>query len=341
MNIGSVIRKYRKEAGLTQEEMADRLGVTAPAVNKWENGNSNPDIGLLAPIARLLRISLDTLMSFREELTAAEIGGIIRQMDHMFETEGFERTYEWALERVREYPDCGRLIWQVALVLDARRLTGACAGPEKYDGQINAWYETALKNGDEEIKCHAADSLFGFYLRKKEYAKAEEYLQYFSDRDPVKIILKARLYEKQGKTEEAYEVLETLLFSEYQTLFSALAFMTNLALEEGDIEKVAFLAGKMGAVASVFEVGSCNGCAPVSDDIHAGKTIEAAYQAVGQLMKSVNRPCDFQKSRLFRHMKFGSPDNYAAGDGEVEAELLRRAAMVGAGSVWKGENSHE
>lgn len=40
MNIGSVIRKYRKEAGLTQEEMADRLGVTAPAVNKWENGVS-------------------------------------------------------------------------------------------------------------------------------------------------------------------------------------------------------------------------------------------------------------------------------------------------------------
>ncbi len=51
MSIGSVIRKYRKEAGMTQEEMANRLGVTTPAVNKWENGNSNPDIELLAPIA--------------------------------------------------------------------------------------------------------------------------------------------------------------------------------------------------------------------------------------------------------------------------------------------------
>lgn len=94
MNIGSVIRKYRKEAGLTQEEMANRLGVTTPAVNKWENGNSNPDIELLAPIARLLHISLDTLMSFHEELTLSEIGGIIREMDKMFETEGFERAYK-------------------------------------------------------------------------------------------------------------------------------------------------------------------------------------------------------------------------------------------------------
>ena len=51
-----VIKKYRKEAGMTQEEMANRLGVTTPAVNKWENSNSKPDIELLAPIARLLDI---------------------------------------------------------------------------------------------------------------------------------------------------------------------------------------------------------------------------------------------------------------------------------------------
>lgn len=40
MQIGEVIRKYRKSADMTQEEMANRLGVTAPAVNKWENGVS-------------------------------------------------------------------------------------------------------------------------------------------------------------------------------------------------------------------------------------------------------------------------------------------------------------
>ena len=69
MQIGETIRKYRKERNMTQEEMAKRLGVTPPAVNKWENGNSYPDIMLLAPIARLLDISVDTLLSFRGELT--------------------------------------------------------------------------------------------------------------------------------------------------------------------------------------------------------------------------------------------------------------------------------
>jgi len=40
MEIGEIIRRCRKQKNLTQEEMANRLGVTAPAVNKWENGDS-------------------------------------------------------------------------------------------------------------------------------------------------------------------------------------------------------------------------------------------------------------------------------------------------------------
>lgn len=44
MNIGNVIKKYRKELGYTQEEMAKRLGVTTPAVNKWENGESKEEL---------------------------------------------------------------------------------------------------------------------------------------------------------------------------------------------------------------------------------------------------------------------------------------------------------
>ena len=81
MSLGKVIRKYRKIKNLTQEEMAGRLGVTAPAVNKWENENSYPDITLLGPIARLLGISLDTLLSFREELTQEEINEIVCEAD--------------------------------------------------------------------------------------------------------------------------------------------------------------------------------------------------------------------------------------------------------------------
>ena len=53
--------------------MAACLGVTTPAVNKWEKGNTLPDITLLVPIARLLGITTDELLSFKIELADEEI----------------------------------------------------------------------------------------------------------------------------------------------------------------------------------------------------------------------------------------------------------------------------
>ena len=76
MQIGEVIRKHRKLKSMTQEEMAKRLGVTAPAVNKWENSNSFPDITLLVPIARLLDITVDTLLSFQAAIPSPPAAGI-------------------------------------------------------------------------------------------------------------------------------------------------------------------------------------------------------------------------------------------------------------------------
>ena len=85
MKTGEVIRRYRKQKNLTQEEMAARLGVTAPAVNKWENGKSLPDITLLAPIARLLGVSLEELLSFREDLTEEEQAAMLKGMQKLNE----------------------------------------------------------------------------------------------------------------------------------------------------------------------------------------------------------------------------------------------------------------
>ena len=322
MNIAEVIRKYRKEAGLTQEEMANRLGVTTPAVNKWENGNSNPDIELLAPIARLLHISLDTLMSFHEELAPSEIGEIIREMDTMFVSEGFETVYEWAADKIKEYPNCNMLIWQLVVMLDARRLTDVTIDSEKYDEQINAWYELVLKDEDEKIKRHAADSLFGFYLRKKEYVKAEGYLQYFSDNDPMKKIYQGRLYKEQGDKENAYKTFEDIVLSAYHTLNFAFSLMTGLALEEGDIQEARYLAEKMGAIAGIFEMGKYHECVSMLDVVCAEKNVEETYHIVEQLLTSVDSLCDFQKSRLFQHMKFSET-------GSLFAENLKEKLLEG------------
>lgn len=309
MNIGSVIKKYRKEAGYTQEEMANRLGVTTPAVNKWENGNSKPDIELLSPIARLLHISLDTLLSFQEKLTDFEIGEFIQKMDKMFSEEGYEKTYQWAANTIKKYPNCNMLIWQIAVMLDSRRIIGECDNPDKYDEQINAWYEIALNDEEEKIQHHAADSLFGFYLRKKDYAMAEKYLRYFSDYDPVKKVKMGQLYMKQGKTEDAYEKLEDVVFSMYTTLNLTFGTMITQALEERNHEYAKFLAKKMNVLANAFDMGKYHECVAMLNVVVAEKDVEGTFQVAKQLLENVDTMGDFRESKLYQHMKFRNTEN--------------------------------
>ena len=97
---GAVYADWRNDT-----EMAKRLGVTPPAVNKWENGNSYPDIMLLAPIARLLDISVDTLLSFRGELTDEEIRQIMSEADEKFKNDSYEEAFAFIRKMLEKYPN--------------------------------------------------------------------------------------------------------------------------------------------------------------------------------------------------------------------------------------------
>ncbi|MDO5401792.1 MAG: helix-turn-helix transcriptional regulator [Eubacteriales bacterium] len=61
--IGNRIMRYRKARGLTQEALAEALGVTSQAVSKWENDLSCPDISLLPRLCQVLGVSCDTLLT--------------------------------------------------------------------------------------------------------------------------------------------------------------------------------------------------------------------------------------------------------------------------------------
>ncbi len=60
--IGSFIAARRKENGLTQSQLAEKLGITDKAISKWETGKSMPDLSLLCPLCDLLQITLNELL---------------------------------------------------------------------------------------------------------------------------------------------------------------------------------------------------------------------------------------------------------------------------------------
>ena len=78
MKINEIIRERRLAKGFTQEQIANYLGVSAPAVNKWEKGTSYPDI--------------------------------MNEVSETMDKNGFEAGYLLAAEKLKEYPACDLLI---------------------------------------------------------------------------------------------------------------------------------------------------------------------------------------------------------------------------------------
>jgi len=59
---GEFLYALRKENGMTQAELAERLSVTNKAVSKWETGEAMPESNLLLPIARIFGVTVDELL---------------------------------------------------------------------------------------------------------------------------------------------------------------------------------------------------------------------------------------------------------------------------------------
>ena len=73
MTIGKRIAFFRKEKGLTQEELASHMGISPQAVSKWENDQTCPDISALPKLARLFGVTVDELLEGREALPAVRV----------------------------------------------------------------------------------------------------------------------------------------------------------------------------------------------------------------------------------------------------------------------------
>ena len=64
LSLPSNISKLRKEHSMTQEQLAEALGVTFASVSKWERGVATPELNLIAEMADLFGVSLDALVGF-------------------------------------------------------------------------------------------------------------------------------------------------------------------------------------------------------------------------------------------------------------------------------------
>jgi len=73
MKIGEKIKQLRTQRGITQETLANHLGISFQAVSKWENGTALPDITLVPALSAYFGVSADELLGLRDDVDEAEL----------------------------------------------------------------------------------------------------------------------------------------------------------------------------------------------------------------------------------------------------------------------------
>lgn len=111
ISIGTNLKYLRQKKGMTQEGLAELMGVSPQAVSRWENDSAYPDITLLPGLALLFDVSVDALVGMDEIRRGEAVTELHTEIHNLVETGKIEEAIRQARESVRRYPgDTGLLV---------------------------------------------------------------------------------------------------------------------------------------------------------------------------------------------------------------------------------------
>ncbi len=113
LHLSENITRLRRERKITQEELADFLGVTKAAVSKWENGQTSPDILLLPQLACFFDITIDQLLGYEAQLSGEQIRRCYLELCQDFVSLPFQEAYEKTRSLAHRYYSCYPLLLQL------------------------------------------------------------------------------------------------------------------------------------------------------------------------------------------------------------------------------------
>lgn len=118
LNIGKRLRQLRRERELTQEEVANHLGISFQAISKWERGEGYPDITLLPLIANYFSVSVDWLLDMNGIEAKTRYDEINRTWEDNRMQEKHAENVELMRTALREYPNDPLLLVQLSASLE-------------------------------------------------------------------------------------------------------------------------------------------------------------------------------------------------------------------------------
>lgn len=245
LKIGGVIKSLRKNKNITQEQLANLIGVSTPAVSKWESGTSYPDITALPILANYFEVTIDELLNYKNKLSEEEIEEIFKECEDLAQNSKVDECIDLCEKYIRKYPSNYELKFNLSAIYTLAAVRSV-ADTDKYNKIISRNIEILLDIVDNtnEIKEKEGSliQLSSQYMLINKPDKAEEVLKkiYKPAYNPHAML--PIIYLSQDKVEEAKKLMQETLYNaliEVKTSCMSLAmsyYNYKEDMDEGDID---------------------------------------------------------------------------------------------------------
>ena len=225
LNISENIIRLRREKKVTQEELADFVGVTKASVSKWENKQSMPDILLLPQLAAFFDVTIDELVGYQPQLSPEQMQKIYQELAAEFAAGSFDETIEKSRNLVKQYYSCYPFLLQVCvLYLNHFMLAGSEEACRALLKETEELCERIIRRCSDVSICSDAIAFQAILkIQQGEAAKAVEILEPITD--PGRLSdqnddLLIQAYQLAGETEKARSLAQIRLYIHLVSLVS-------------------------------------------------------------------------------------------------------------------------
>lgn len=306
LNIGKTILELRKNRNITQDQLANMVGVSAGAVSKWETGNSTPDISLLSPIARALDTSLDTLLSFQKELSEEEVNKIKEKLTEIFLNGSYEKANDECNEYIREYPNSAYLKLSIATLIQMYGMMDA-KDEDVYKERMEHSLELLYKVVDsDEIKYRtlALFSIAHIEMALENYDKSEKALKEISSSYIDPMVLYVSLLEKQNKQEELLITAEAMLLQYLNQSGAMISILARQHKANKNYEEAESFLMVLNKIQESFQIGMGSAAYNLSKLYYEESKLDLAAKWFKKYVEAIiDAGYDYSNNPYFNHVK--------------------------------------
>ncbi|MGM9946138.1 MAG: helix-turn-helix domain-containing protein [Lysinibacillus sp.] len=250
-----VFTNRRKQLGVTQEQIADYVGVSRAAVSKWEKGLSYPDITLLPKLATYFNVSIDELLGYEPQLTKERIAKLYANLAKQFSEKAFEEVEQEIEQLVAEYYACFPFVLKMAqLYINYYSKSSEPTAILQRVEQLCL----RVKESSEDYQLINEANMIGAYVKLLQ-GRPTEVLEMLGEEVTIHLgrdQLVATAHNMLGNAEEAKKILQV---SMYQNMLATIATGTEgLLLEVANPTHFDETVDRMKKLIEVFHVETLN-----------------------------------------------------------------------------------